>query len=305
MNALATTRRAALIALPIVILIWSYNWIVMKQVLQYSGPFAFSALRFLIGTVVLFGVMLWRREPLAPPPFLLTALIGVAQTAGFQALVQCALVEGAAGRTALLAYTMPFWVVLLGWWLLAERPTLRLWAGLLVAAAGLLLVLEPWQGQTSLRSAALAVLGGLSWAFGVILSKRLFRRCGVSALSLTAWQMLYGTVVLVAIALPTHERPIEWSPAFVGALAYNGILASGLAWLLWSFVVSRLPASIAGLSSLSVPIAGIALAWLLLGERPSLMESLGIALIAAALTIVTWPASVAVEKDARSSADGA
>ncbi|MBS0584195.1 MAG: EamA family transporter [Proteobacteria bacterium] len=291
-----------MIALPIVTLIWSYNWIVMKQVLQYSGPFEFSALRFLIGTVVLFGVMVWRREPLAPPPLLQTALLGLAQTAAFQAFVQCALIEGAAGRTALLAYTMPFWVVLLGWWLLAERPSLRLWAGLLVAAAGLLLVLEPWHGQTSLRSSMLAILGGVSWAFGVVLSKRMFRRGGVSALSLTAWQMLCGAVVLVAIALCAHERPIEWSAPFVGALVYNGILASGLAWLLWSFVVSRLPANIAGLSSLTVPIAGIALAWILLGERPSLTESLGIALIASALAIVTRPAAGAVKRNARSPA---
>jgi len=119
-----------------------------------------------------------------------------------------------------------------------------------------------------------------------VLSKRLFQRGGTSALSLTAWQMLIGTVFLIAIALVVPERPIEWSPFFIGALAYNAVLSSGLAWLMWSYVVERLPANIAGLSSLVIPIAGIGFAWLLLGEQPSLVEGAGIALIGTALAIV-------------------
>jgi drug/metabolite transporter (DMT)-like permease len=125
------------------------------------------------------------------------------------------------------------------------------------------------------------------WAIGVVLSKRLFQRGGVSALSLTAWQMLIGTLFLIVIALLANERAIEWSPYFIGALAYNAVLSSGLAWLMWSYVVERLPANIAGLSSLIIPIAGIGFAWLLLGEQPSWIEGAGIALIGAALAIVT------------------
>ena len=128
----------------------------MKQALAYSGPFAFSALRYLLGTLVLFAVLLVRRASLRPPPWLPTVMIGLAQTTGFQLLVQSALVEGGAGRTALLAYTMPFWVVLLGWLLYRERPSARLWSGLAIAAAGLVLVLEPWHGLGGARSSLLA-----------------------------------------------------------------------------------------------------------------------------------------------------
>jgi drug/metabolite transporter (DMT)-like permease len=282
----AASRRPAFIALVLLTLIWSYNWILMKQVLRYSGPFEFSALRYVLGTVVLFGVLLLRRESLRPPPLLQTALIGLAQTMGFQALVQWALVAGGAGKTALLAYTMPFWVVLLAWLLLAERPSARLWLGLGVAACGLLLVLEPWLGIGDANSSMFAIAGGVCWAIGVVLSKRLFQRGGVSALSLTAWQMLIGTLGLVIIALLAHEQPIEWSRFFIGALAYNAVLSSGLAWLMWSYVVDRLPANIAGLSSLVIPIAGIGFAWVLLGERPTVPESTGIVLIGVALAIV-------------------
>jgi drug/metabolite transporter (DMT)-like permease len=283
----SSRSRGAFAALAIVTLVWSYNWIVMKQALAYSGPFAFSALRYLLGTLVLFAVLLVRRASLRPPPWLPTVMIGLAQTTGFQLLVQSALVEGGAGRTALLAYTMPFWVVLLGWFAFGQRPDARLAGGLGVAACGLALVLEPWRGFGDAGSSTLALAGGLAWAIGVVASKRLFERGGVGALSLTAWQMLIGTLGVVAVALVVPERAIEWSPWFVGALVYNALLASGLAWLLWSYVVARLPANVAGLSSLVIPIAGIAFAWILLGERPSLVEAAGIVLIGVALALVS------------------
>ncbi|MEP7043378.1 MAG: EamA family transporter [Dokdonella sp.] len=282
----ARTRRAALLVLLLPILLWSYNWIVMKQVLAYIGPFDFSALRYGFGALVLFVVLLSRGESLKPPPLLDTALIGLAQTAGFQALVQWALVQGGAGRTALLAYTMPFWTVLLAWLLLADRPSARQWTSLAVAASGLIFVLEPWHGVGGGLSALLAIAGGLCWATGVVLSKRLFQRGGISALSLTAWQMAIGALALIVVALSVHERPIEWSHFLIGALVYNAVLASGLAWLLWSWVVEQLPASAVSLSSLAVPIAGIAFARAILGERPSPSEGIGIALIVTALLIV-------------------
>jgi drug/metabolite transporter (DMT)-like permease len=133
----------------------------------------------------------------------------------------------------------------------------------------------------------LALAGGLAWAIGVVASKRLFERGNVGALSLTAWQMLIGTLGVVAVALVVPERAIEWNPWFIGALVYNALLASGLAWLLWSYVVARLPANVAGLSSLVIPIAGIAFAWILLGERPTLVEAAGIVLIGIALALVS------------------
>jgi drug/metabolite transporter (DMT)-like permease len=286
-----SSRRSAFVALALVTLIWSYNWIVMKQVLRYCGPFDFCVLRYALGCIVLFAVLVIRGQSLRPPPLLPTILTGLIQMTGYQALVQWALVGGGAGKTALLAYTMPFWVVPIAWFALGERPAPRVWFGLALAAGGLVFVLEPWRGLNNLHDPLLAIGGGACWATGVVLSKRLFMRGGVGVLPLTAWQMLFGTLGLLVIALPTHAQPIEWSGYFIGALAYNAILATGLAWLMWAHVVSRLPADIAGLASLIIPIAGIGFAWALLGERPSPLEAVGIVLIGAALAVVTvrWP----------------
>lgn len=278
-----TTRRNALLLLVLLSLIWSYNWIVMKQVLRYSGPFEFAAWRYALGTAVLFAALRFRGVSLRPPPLGPVVLIGLAQTLAFQALVQLALVAGGAGKTALLAYTMPFWAVLVAWLVLRERPSQPQLASLGIALVGLSLVLEPWHGIGALGSALLAIGGGLAWAIGMVLSKRMFLRGGVSALSLTAWQMLAGTIGLVIVALCVPERPIAWTGRFVAALAYNAVLASGVAWLLWSYVVERLPTPVAGLLSLVVPILGVLFAWALLGEVPSLAEAVGIVLLGAAL----------------------
>jgi drug/metabolite transporter (DMT)-like permease len=282
-----SSRRGALLALVVLVLIWAYSWVVMKQVLRYAGPFDFAALRYLGGAAVLFALLLARRQSLKPPPLLATAVIGLCQTTGFQAMSQWALVDGGAGHVSLLAYTMPFWAVLLAWLMLSERPSPQQWLGLALAAAGLICVMEPWHGLGSLHSALLAIGGGVAWALGTVLSKRMFQQHAPSPLTFTAWQMLIGALALGAIALVVPSRPSVWTPAFIGGLAYSVVLASSVAWLLWLFVVQRLPTTVASLSSLAVPVVAVLLAWLILHEQPDPMEGIGIVLIVAGLVAVS------------------
>lgn len=282
------SERAAWIALPVLTVIWSLNWTVMKWALDFCGPFTFSALRYAAATVVLFVLMGLRRESFAMPPLVPTILIGLMQTTAFQALVQWALVGGGAGKTALLAYTMPFWMVPLAWALLHEKPRAAQWACIAVAAIGLVFVIEPWHALGSAMSTGLALAGGLAWAIGTVLSKRVFQRTRVRPLQLTAWQMLFGTVVLVVIALIVPERAVVWAPGLVGALAYNALLSSGIAWAMWLLIVQRLPTQVAGLTSLLVPIAGVLFAWGLLHERPGVAEWIGIGLIGLALVSLNF-----------------
>lgn len=286
----AAARRQALIALAAMSLIWSFNWVVMKRVLQYIGPIDFCALRTLFGTAMLFLLLGWRRESFAPTPWRDTILIGLAQTTAFQLLVQMSLVGGGAGKMALLAYTMPFWVVGFAWLLLGDAPTRRQWRLVGVAALGLLLVIEPWQGLGTLTSSLLALAGGACWALATVMNKRLFQRAEATPLRVTAWQSLVGAIVVGIVALFTHERAIEWTSELAGALAYNGVLGSAIAWALWLFVVDRLPAGSAGVASLVTPLLGVLLAWLLLGEAPDAAEGVGIVLIAIALFGVLRPA---------------
>lgn len=69
--------------------------------------------------------------------------------------------------------------------------------------------------------------------------------------------MLYAALVMSVVALLVPQREIDWQPTVFWALAYSAILATALAWSLWLFVLKNLPASIASLSTLAVPVCGV------------------------------------------------
>jgi drug/metabolite transporter (DMT)-like permease len=277
----------AVVALGATLVIWAFSWIVMKLVLRYAGPFEFCALRYTLGAVLLFAVLVIMRRPLAPPPLAGTIVTGLAQTAAFQGLGQLALTSGGTGHVVLLAYAMPFWAVLLAWLLLSERPTRRHWIGLALAAIGLTCVIAPWHGLGNPVSTVLALLGGLCWALGTVTSKRMFQRHQPDPLTFTAWQMAFGAAALGIVAFFVPERPIEWSPTFIAGLAYSVILATSLAWTLWLLVVRRLPTAVASVSSLAVPVLSVLMAWAVLHETPTLNEWSGMAFIVAGLLAVS------------------
>lgn len=281
--------RLALGALILLSLIWGYNWVVMKQVMQYVDPFDFSALRTVLGAAALFGVLLARRGPLRPVAVVPTMWLGLVQTAGFTAVIQWALVDGGAGKTVVLVYAMPFWLLPLAWWLFGERIGRLQWVAVGLALAGLVFILEPWSdGGGSLFSDMLALAGSLLWAASSIMAKRMRQRYKLDLLSLTAWQMLFGALAMSVVAwLLPSARPIEPTAYFFGALAFCAVAATGLAWLLWLFILDRLPAGLAGLSSLAVPAIGVLSAWLELGEQPNGSEAVGMLFIGAALVLVS------------------
>ena len=220
----------ALVGLLTLTLIWSYSWIAMKQVTLYIGAFDFTALRCISGALLLFIVLLLRGRGMRPTPFGYTLAIALLQTCGMIGLAQWALMSGGAGKVAILTYTMPFWVVIMAALFLGERMRGLQYAAIGVAAVGLCLVMQPWQlDLSSLKSALLAILSGISWGASAIVAKRMYRRHpGLDLLALTSWQMLYAAAIMRAVALVVPQQPVEWHPAVFGALAYSAILATAL-----------------------------------------------------------------------------
>lgn len=289
MSASGKSNPLAVSGLLVLTLIWSYSWIFMKQVTSYIGAFDFTSLRCIFGTLVLFLVLLLRGRGLRPTPFKFTLAIALLQTCGMIGLAQWALVSGGAGKVAILTYTMPFWVVILAALFLGERFRRMQYAAIGIAAVGLVLVMQPWQLDfTSMKSALLAILSGVSWGASAIVAKRMYaRHPRIDLLSLTAWQMLYAALVMSVVAWWVPQPEVNWQPIVFWALAYSAVLATALAWSLWLFVLKNLPASIASLSTLAVPVCGVLFSWWLLGENPGPIEGGGIVLIVLALALVS------------------
>lgn len=276
-------------ALVLLTLIWSYSWIIMKQITHYMDAFDITALRCILGAAVMVIVVLLSGRSMRPTPFGYTLAIALLQTCGMTGLAQWALVSGGAGKVAILSYTMPFWVVIMAALFLGERMRRLQYAAIFLAAVGLLLVLQLWQLDfSSMKSALLALLSGVSWGAGAIVAKRMYSRYPhLDLLVMTTWQMLYSSLVMGVIAWLVPQREIDWQPDVFWALAYSSVLAMAVGWSLWLFILRNLPASIAGLSTLAVPVCGVLFSWWLLGEKPGMAEGCGIILIVLALALIS------------------
>ena len=282
------SARPALAALALLSLIWGYNWIMIKEGLRYADPFDFAALRTAPSVMLLFAAMLWAKKPLRPAALPRLLLLGLFQTTGFLCFACWALVAGAVGKSTVLIYTFPFWTLLFAWPLLGERIRSMQWLTIALAGTGLVLVLEPWDFAGSFASRVFAVLAGMSWAISSVIAKKWRNEGSFDLLSVTAWQMLFGGIVICVIAWSVPSRPVTWNWHFAWVLGYGIVLGSTAGWLLWLYILERLPAGIASLSLMAVPALGVLIARLQYGEQPGRAEIAGMLLIGASLGLLSW-----------------
>jgi drug/metabolite transporter (DMT)-like permease len=203
---------------------------------------------------------------------------------------------GGAGKSAVLGYTMPFWTALFAWPFLGERITRTRWIALALAAVGLAFVVAPLDPHAFVAD-GLAIAAGISWAASAVYAKRLRAAHDVELLSLTAWQLLWGTLPLVVLML-VIPTPIRWTGSFIAAMAFMSIGGGALGWFLWMFILSRLPAGVAGIASLATPVVGVAAAALQLHEIPPPAQMAGMALIVVALVVNARSAAPPSETEA-------
>lgn len=264
-------------------ILYGYNWVVMKSALRYADPATFAAMRVFFGAVFLFLLLAILRRPLRPQNLVLTVVVGLFGITGSTGLTIWALENGQPGKTSVLVYTMPVWLLLMSWIILGERVRGSQWSFVAIALAGLVFVISPWKAEGSTLSNMLGVAAGVCSAASSVAAKILCRDRRVDLLTLNAWQMLFGSIPIVVIALLTSSSGPSWTGWFVATLLYNAILASPVALLLWFYSLRNLPAGTAGLGRLAAPAIGVFASWIQLGERPDRYETVGILLIIAGL----------------------
>lgn len=274
--------------------IWGYSWVLLKLGLLDAGPFAFAGLRTVLGACALLLVLPLCGRPLCPGRWRELVLLGLVNTTGLVGCSQWALVEGAANRTSILVYTMPFWTLLIARPLLGERVRGLQWPAVVAALLGLLCVLRPWaedgiRGASS-TSTLLALAAAWLWAVAVIMVKRIQARGPIDLLALTAWQMLFGGAVLYALAGAADEPAIAWSGRFVLVLLVTAVVSTGLGWALWTYLLHRLPAGTASLMTLLVPVVAVLSSSWQLGEALAPGDLLGIVAIVCGLALLAGEA---------------
>ncbi len=191
-----------------------------------------------------------------------------------------------AGRSAVLAYTMPLFAILAARFMRGEPITRHKAAGLALGGGAILLLLGEAIG--SLGEAPLGVLAMLgaaaSWGVGTVLQKRIWR---TPVLTLIGWQLLIGGVPMGALAVAMDSAPFERLTVYgVLSVAYVIGIATLLGYLAWFTILDRAPAAVASIAVLPVPLIGVLSSALFLGEAIGWREILALLLITAALATV-------------------
>jgi len=252
---------AGLVFLAITSIGWGFNWPVIKYLLGELPPLTMRGVTGVIGAALLAALALVRGQSLKVPrgiwPRLgLAALLNVT---GWMVLMGLALLWLPASEAALIAYTMPVWASILAWPVLGERPTLLRTLALVMAFAGLATIMGGnglTASEEKLPGILMALCGAFGFALGTVLVKKLPIR--LPAIPAAAWQIGIGClpVAIVGLAIETThlERvtPLGW-----WLLAYSIVVQFCIAYLSWFAALARLPASVAAIGTMAVPVIGV------------------------------------------------
>lgn len=275
------------------VVIWGVNFSVIKVALEELHPLAFNALRFPLAALTLY---LFVRARPGPVPVIrrndVTHLVGlgILGNVAYQLLFIFGIDATLAGNAAILLAVTPVWTILFSSLLGHERPPTSTWLGALATVAGMVLVVLGGSrgievGGSTLRGDLMMVGASVLWAIYTVGGRTLTQRYG--PLRVTAWTLWVGTAGLVPLGIPyLLGTPLERiSPAAWIGVAYAGILAIGVAYLIWYTGVRRLGSSRTAVYSNLVPVVALLTAWFWLGETPSPLQIAGAGVVIGGLSV--------------------
>ena len=271
-------------ALCLIYLIWGMNWVVMKTANTFFPPITFVAYRFLFGALVLLSVWFWLHLPLPKKkywPWIF--LTGILQMGLNNIAAQTSMLTLGAGMVSVLNYSMPIFAAVMAHFLLGERLTWRKGAGIVLAIAGMAVLMDVHAGG-DVTAICIGLLSAVFWGLASIFVK--LKLSDVNPISLTTWQMVCASLSLLAYTAIVPQGEVIWNTESVLCLIYNGVLASALAFFLWSWILQHIEVSKASVAVLAVPVVGVVGGILCLGEPMTLHIFFGMIMIMAGIYIV-------------------
>ncbi len=281
----------AIVLLALLTLVWGTNWPLFPYAVAEVSVWTFRAIAVTCAGALLLAVARWRGQSLAIPrqhwrTVVLAAFVylGVWNIASTYASVLIP-----TGQAAVLGFTMPLWAALLSYAVLGEKLTPRLLLALTLGAAGVGLLM--WRGLHAYAQAPLGVamglLSGICWAAGTLILKR--GAVNVPTTVLTGWQLLIiaGPITAVAFALGDGHWFVP-SATSIAVIAYIAIVPMSIGNVAWFSIVGLLPANVAGLSSILVPVVAMVSGAIVHGEPLGPTQWAAMACCVAALVLAIY-----------------
>ena len=286
----AAIPRRALILLVVLTLVWGTNWPLFPIAMREVSVWTFRAISVPVAGLALLLFARARGQSLGIP----REHWGTVCIASFFYLIVWNIATGYAaillpsGQAAVLGFTMPLWSALITWAILGERLTARLVLAVLLGAAAVLLLMVP-----SFKAYAHAPLGllcgltaGLGWAIGTLILKRSKVQGQVSATVLTGWQLLITAGPTIAGAAIFGDG-VWFMPSWqsIAVITYISLVPMCVGNVCWFAIVGLLPANVAGLSSIMVPVVAMLSGALVHGEPLGPAQAAAMVCSAAALSL--------------------
>jgi O-acetylserine/cysteine efflux transporter len=258
----------------LVMLVWGANFVVIDEGLADVPPLLFLAMRFtFVALPLVFFV------PLPKASWRSVVAVGSFMSLGQFSLLYIALNLGMpTGLASLVLQAQVIFTIVIAAIVIKEPPTGRQVVGATLGTAGLAIVVIA-HGVSAPVVPVLVMLGAAtSWAIGNVIA----RRAGVaSGFSLVVWSALVvplpalGLSLLVDGSDEVGHALTHLSVMAIASTAYTAIGASLLGYGIWNSLLARYPASAVVPFVLLVPIVGIAAAWIVQDEVPSVLELIG------------------------------
>jgi len=287
----ATVAKLLLIALS---LCWGLSWSAMRIALDEVSPWAMRLIGYSIGAATILILLKVQGRQLAIPfgrHWLHISIAALFLSVSFGVAGSFAQLLANTSRVIIVNYSMPVWGSLMAYFVLHERINRRDAIGLALCVAGLAVLVYPVAEKSMQEPIGLllALVCALGWGGGTVYMK--WARIQGDLLAITFWQIMVGVVVfaifyLVFEGAPKFE-PLQWRTW--GGLLFNGVLGTGIAYFIWFNIIGRLSTAMASLGSLINPVVGVLGAVIILGDRPTLSDWVGFALIFSAAACVMIP----------------
>ncbi len=268
-------------------LIWSSAFTSGRIIVAAAPPLTALAIRFALSGIigVAIALALGQRVRLDPLQWRSVVIFGICQNALYLGLYFVAMQRVEASLAAIIASTLPLLVALAGWVFLGERVRPLGAVGLVAGMVGVVIIMGArLEGGVDLPGVFLCVLGVLALTFATLVMRG--ASSGGNLMMVVGLQMLVGAVVLAPAAAVLETFHVEWSWKFAAAFTYTLLAPGLLATWVWFALVERIGMVRAATFHFLNPFFGAAVAAVLLGERLTRLDGLGIAVIALGILAV-------------------
>jgi drug/metabolite transporter (DMT)-like permease len=287
----ATIAKLLLVALSFC---WGLSWTAMRIALDEVSPWGMRLIGYSIGAATLLILLNAQGRSVSIPrgrDWLHIFIAALFLSVSFGVAGTFAQLMANTSRVIIVNYSMPVWGSLMAYFVLHERINARDALGLALCVAGLGVLVYPVAEKSMQEPIGLllALVCALGWGGGTVYMK--WARIKGDLLAITFWQVMVGVAAfaifyLIFEGVPKFE-PLQWRTW--GGLLFNGILGTGIAYFIWFNIIGRLTTAMASLGSLINPVVGVIGAVIILGDRPTVPDMIGFALIFSAAACVLIP----------------